>query len=78
MSRVRVARRPTGRPENARKEWPAVVYLWAFGLAIVSYAAARVVLDGQPHPYHWLSGLAGGLAGIGIGWLWFSWRGDVF
>ncbi|MGE5139577.1 MAG: hypothetical protein ACM3JD_08960 [Rudaea sp.] len=61
-----------------RRESPAVVYFWAFGLAILSYVTARIVLDGQPHPYHWLSGLAGGLAGIGIGWLWFRWRGDVF
>jgi hypothetical protein len=59
-------------------EWPAVVHLWAFGLAIVRYAFARIVLDGQPHPYHWLSAPVGGAAGIGIGWLWFRWRGDVF
>ncbi len=60
------------------KEWPAVVYFWAFGLAILSYAVARIVLDGKPHPYHWLSGLIGGFAGIGAGWLWYRWRGDVF
>jgi hypothetical protein len=60
------------------KEWPAVVYLWAAGLGILSYAVARVALDGQPHPIHWLAGLAGGLAGIPAGWLWFRWRGDVF
>ncbi len=60
------------------REWPAVVYFWAFGLALVSYVVARIALDGQPHPYHWLSALAGGLAGIGIDWIWFRWRGDLF
>ena len=38
-----------------RKEWPVVVYMWAFGLTIVSYAVARMVLDGKPHPYHWIA-----------------------
>jgi hypothetical protein len=61
-----------------RSEWPAVVYVWAFSLALVSYAVARLALDGQPHPYHWLAALLGGVAGIPIGWLWFRWRGDVF
>lgn len=61
-----------------RKEWPAVVYFWGFGLAIMSYVVARIALDGKPHPYHWLAGLIGGLAGIPIGWLWYHWRGDVF
>ncbi len=60
-----------------RHEWPAVVYFWGFGLAIMSYVVARIVLDGQPHPYHWLSALAGGAAGLGIGWIWFRFRGDV-
>jgi hypothetical protein len=54
------------------------VYFWAFGLAIFGYAIARVVLDGKPHPYHWLAGLAGGLAGIPLGWLWYRWRGELF
>jgi hypothetical protein len=35
------------------------------------------VLDGYPHPYHWGTGIAGGLFGIGIGWIWFRWRGDI-
>ena len=67
-----------GKRDRARNEWPAIVYLLAFGLAILSYAVARVVLDGTPHPYHWLIALAGGVAGIPIGWLWYRWRGDVF
>ncbi len=78
MSRISVTRRPTAKKAETRKEWPAIVYLWAFGLAILSYAVARVVLDGKPHPVHWLAGLVGGLAGIPLGWLWYRWRGDVF
>jgi hypothetical protein len=61
-----------------RKEWPVVVYIWAFSLTITSYLVARVVLDGRPHPYHWLAALVGGLAGIPLGWLWYRWRGDIF
>jgi ABC-type branched-subunit amino acid transport system permease subunit len=60
------------------REWPAVVYLWAIGLGLFTYAIARFALDGKPHPLHWLSGLAGGAVGIAVGWLWFRWRGDVF
>lgn len=60
------------------KEWPAVVYLWIFGLAILAYVVGRLALDGWPHPYHWLAALAGGLAGIPVGWLWYRWRGDIF
>lgn len=69
-------RRPT--KTNRRRDWPAVVYLWTFGLGLSTYSVARLVLDGKPHPIHWLSGLGGAAAGIAIGWLWFRWRGDVF
>ena len=79
MSRVRVSKTATAAIETKeRKQWPAVVFFWAFGLAIVSYVVARIVLNAYPHPYHWLSGLVGGILGIGIGWLWYRWRGDVF
>jgi hypothetical protein len=63
---------------NYRNEWPAVVYFWSIGLAFVSYVIFRIALDGYPHPHHWLSALAGGIAGIPLGWLWYHWRGDVF
>ena len=77
MSRAKYIGRGRKEKSAREKEWPVVVYIWAIGLAIVSYAVARAALDGQPHPYHWLSGLVGGLAGIPIGWLWYRWRGDV-
>jgi CHASE2 domain-containing sensor protein len=59
------------------RDWPVVVYIWAFGMGIAGYILARILLDGQPHPWHWFSGLAGGLVGVGIGWLWYQWKGDV-
>lgn len=72
------AHRKKARTIPQRKEWPAVVYFWVFGLAFLGYVVGRLALDGWPHPYHWLSALAGGLAGIPIGWLWYLRRGDVF
>lgn len=61
------------------KEWPVVVYLWAIGLAMVGYlVVGEMIFELKPHPIHWLSALISGLVGIGIGWLWYRWRGDVF
>ncbi|MEW5938298.1 MAG: hypothetical protein AB1750_01440, partial [Chloroflexota bacterium] len=76
MSRIKVAKNRSASLANEKKEWPAVIYFWIVGLAFVSYIVARIVLDGSPHPYHWLSAVVGGLAGIPIGWLWYRWRGD--
>jgi hypothetical protein len=80
MSKIRVSRTAAASTieKNKTKEWPVIVYFWAIGLALVSYVVARIALDGMPHPYHWMSGLVGGLAGIPIGWLWYRWRGDIF
>lgn len=78
MSRIKVSKRVSTTEIKKSKEWPAVVYFWSFGLGILSYAVARIVLDGQPHPYHWLSALIGGAVGIPIGWLWYRSRGDLF
>ena len=78
MSKIRVSKTATTKAiEKKSKEWPVVVYMWAIALAMSSYVIARVVLDGMPHPYHWASGIVGGLAGIPIGWLWFRRRGDI-
>ena len=78
MARIKVSRRPAAKEDKRSKEWPAVVYLWIIGLALFSYLIARFVLDGYPHPYHWVIGLAGGVLGVGVGWFWYRWRGDVF
>lgn len=60
------------------KEWPAVVYLWMFGLAFFGYLIAESIFrTAWTHPMHWLSALVGGVLGIGAGWLWYRWRGDV-
>jgi hypothetical protein len=78
MELIRMSKKSANMRGNSRKEWPAVVYFWIIGLALVSYVVVRVVLNGYPHPYHWLSALAGSIAGIPLGWLWYRWRGDVF
>jgi hypothetical protein len=77
MSRIKVTKHSSTHKVKQHKEWPIVVYFWIIGLALVSYVIARIGLDGYPHPYHWLSGLVGGLAGIPLGWLWYRWRGDI-
>jgi drug/metabolite transporter (DMT)-like permease len=67
------------KPKKEEKEWPVVVYMWAIGLGLVSYVVVEFTRrDAWPHPFHWLSALIGGVLGIGIGWLWYFWRGDVF
>jgi hypothetical protein len=78
MSRIKVTKRPRGKDLSRHKEWPVVIYIWAFGLAVFSYVVARIILDGKPHPIHWMFAVIGGLAGIPLGWLWYRWRGDVF
>ena len=78
MRRVKVSKSALVNKNSRSKEWPVVVYVWIFGLAIFGYLIGRVGLNAYPHPYHWLSGLIGGGAGIPIGWLWYRWRGDVF
>ena len=78
MSRIKVSKTVSTIETKKSKEWPAVVYFWSFGLAILSYSVARAVLDGQPHPYHWGAALIGAVTGIPLGWLWYRWRGDLF
>ena len=78
MSGIKATGKPRVKGSDERKEWPVVIYVWIVSLTILSYVVARVVLDGQPHPIHWLFALLGGLAGIPAGWLWYRWRGDVF
>ena len=66
------------RVKKNRQEWPLVVYLWILGLGFAVYVAlGEFILGSRPHPIHWAAGLAGGLLGIPVGWLWYRWRGDV-
>lgn len=62
---------------KAKKEWPLVVYFGMFGMGILGYILARVILDGYPHPIHWASGVGGAVIGFLGGWLWYRWRGDI-
>ena len=78
MGRIKVSKTISTSEIRKSKEWPAVVYFWIIGLALISYLIARFVLDGYPHPYHWSIGIAGGIVGIPLGWLWYRWRGDLF
>lgn len=78
MSRVKVSKTASKIAAEKRNEWPVVVYLWIIGLGFVSYLVARLALDSYPHPYHWGTGIAGAVLGIGVGWMWYRWRGDVF
>ena len=72
------AGKPKGRSQKERREWPFVVYVWTIGLGLVGYLlVGEFALAGQPHPYHWASGLLGVAAGVIVGWLWYRWRGDV-
>ena len=60
-----------------RKEWPVVIIVWTVGLLFLGYVIGRIVLDAYPHPYHWASGLLGGVIGLLVGWIWFKKRGDI-
>lgn len=82
MSRTRVSKVGQHKNEEKKKEkkdWPVVVYIWAFGLFIATWLiVGEAVFQNKPHPFHWLAGLGGGIVGIGVGWLWYRWRGDIF
>ncbi len=46
MSRIKVSKTALTNETKKSNEWPAVIYFWSFGLVILSYAVARMVLDG--------------------------------
>ena len=79
MSRMKVTKKPSAKKAEKQEDWPVIVYVWAVGVALVGYLfVGEMALASKPHPIHWLAGLVGGLIGIGVGWLWYRWRGDVF
>lgn len=64
--------------KRARQDIPLVVYFWIIGLGLTGYlVVGEVMLWARPHPVHWLAGLAGGVLGYFVGWLWYRRRGDV-
>ncbi|OGO14096.1 MAG: hypothetical protein A2Z66_04325 [Chloroflexi bacterium RBG_13_66_10] len=76
MSKTRAPRK--GRSRRREEGWPLVVYLWIMGLGLLSYiVVGEMALRARPHPIHWAAALLGGVAGAGVGWLWYRWRGDV-
>lgn len=77
MARATISKKSIEKHVNKKKEWPLVVYIWAIGMAFVSYSVGRIALDAYPHPFHWASGLAGGVIGLLVGWLWYKKRGDI-
>lgn len=79
MSKIKAAKKPPSTKDEKPKEWPLVVYLWAISLGLMGYlAVGEAIFESRPHPIHWLAGVGGGVLGMGIGWLWYRWRGDVF
>jgi len=41
--------------KSAEKEWPVVVYMWVFGLALLGYLiVGEGIFEARPHPIHWL------------------------
>ena len=74
MSKKKVVKQ---RP-NSTKEVPVVVYIWAMGLGLMGYlVVGEAIFELKPHPIHWLAGLIGGIVGIGVGWIWYRYRGDI-
>ena len=78
MSKIKVTKKPASKKAEKQKDWPVVVYMWAAGLGVAGYLiVGEMVLDSRPHPVHWIPGLLGVIVGIGVGWLWYRWRGDL-
>jgi hypothetical protein len=77
MSRVKARKKPSRRKKDQREEWPLTVYIGLAAGLLLGYTIGRIALNGYPHPYHWLSGLVGGVIGFLLGWVWYWRRGDV-
>lgn len=76
MSKTAKSKKVNGK--KASQYTPVVVYVWVFGLGVMSYLVARIALGAFPHPVHWISGIVGAAVGYVVGWIWYRKRGDVF
>lgn len=52
-----------------RADWPVDIGI-ATG-CILGYVFAWIGVFGLFHPYHWLAGVSGAMAGGLVGWVWF-------
>lgn len=78
MSRIKATKKLPSKKAEKQKDWPVVVYMWTIGFGLVGYlVVGEAVFESRPHPIHWLSGIIAAILGVGIGWLWYRWRGDV-
>lgn len=77
MGKIKVSRTIVANEKKKKKEWPVVVYLWTFGLAVLGYMLSYLGVLPIPHTYHWTTGIIGGVLGILAGWIWYRWRGDI-
>lgn len=78
MSKKKLKHKTNSPPSIKKEDWPVVVYMSAMVVGILSYfVIGEGVLELQPHPIHWLAGLVGAILGIGVGWIWYRYRGDI-
>ncbi len=67
-----------GNPKKGKEETPITVYALLVILALMGYLAGEIMLRSRPHPFHWLVGLVGGVAGYLAGWFVYRKYGDLF
>ena len=78
MSKKTLKHKTKAEPSIKKEDWPVVVYMSALVVGILSYfVIGEAVLYPQPHPIHWLAGVVGVIIGIGVGWIWYRYRGDI-
>ena len=79
MSKIKATKKPSSKKAEKQEDWPVVLYIWAIGSGLAGYlVVGQAIFESRPHPIHWLAGLIGAAFGIGVGGLWYRWRGDVF